>query len=105
MSHQSQAPQQQQHQPPAGYYQQPPPVRPTSGAAVTGFILTILWGFGIFSLIGLILCFSALSDTKSGRRGGHGLAIAGIVIGIIGVLGLVLVGIPLLGGILNAASA
>lgn len=56
--------------------------RPTSGLAVAGFVMALL---GI-SLPAAIMCFVAMSKTKSGEQSGHGLAVAGAVIGVLGTL-------------------
>ncbi len=63
-------------------YRSAPLVRPTSGAAVTGFVLALLG----LSLPGLVVAAIATRRTKTGERGGHGLAVAGIVIGAIGTV-------------------
>lgn len=58
------------------HYYQPPPV---SGYAVTALILGLL-GFGIFAVIfgGL-----GLAETNRGQKSGGGMAVAGLVLGII----------------------
>lgn len=74
---------------PQGNYYPPPLVRPTSGMAITGFILSIVG----LSLPGLIVSALAVKRTGTGELGGHGFSIAGIVIGIIGtIVWIVLVG-------------
>lgn len=50
--------------------------RTTSTKAVVGFIFAFL-----VAPLGLALSLWALPETHSGRRGGYGLAIAGVVIG------------------------
>ena len=67
------------------YYAAPVATRPTSGLAVAGFICSLLWGFGILSLAGVILCGIAWQRTKTGEQGGHGLAVAGVIIGAVGL--------------------
>jgi hypothetical protein len=52
-------------------------VVPTSGLAVSGFVLALL-GVGP---AGLWLSLAAFKHTRTGERGGHGLAVAGAVIG------------------------
>lgn len=76
-----------QHMPPAQYQPIAPP-KQTSGLAVAGFVCSLLWGFGFLSLIGLVLSLLAMRETNKGRKGGHGLAIAGVVLGALGVIGL-----------------
>lgn len=69
-------------------YQQPgygAPQQPvkTDGVSIASFILSLLCCTG---LIGLILGFVGLSRTKGGQRKGRGFAIAGVVLGALGVL-------------------
>lgn len=63
------------------------PTRPTSGLAVAGFICSLLWGFGVLSFLGAILSHAAMRTTSTGERGGHGLAVAGAILGWFGVVG------------------
>ena len=69
--------------PPPGYYPPQTYVVPTSGAAVASLVCSLigLVTFGLLSIPGIICGHIALPDTGSGRRGGHGLAIAGLIIG------------------------
>lgn len=63
--------------------------RGKSGLAVASLVCSLVgvipcfWGFQIMGLLGTIFGFVGLKQTKSGERGGRGLAIAGVVIGII----------------------
>jgi hypothetical protein len=69
----------------------PPLVRvapaPTSGTAVAAMVLAIIGlvsgccTFGIPSLLAIILGHVAVSETKSGAKSGHGMAVAGLVMG------------------------
>ncbi len=56
----------------------------TSGMAIAGFVTSFLCG-----LLGIILSAVALSEIgkSQGRLTGEGLAIAGIVIGVVTILG------------------
>jgi hypothetical protein len=68
--------------------QQPNPyrvARPTSGLAVAALVLGIVWIWGIGSILAVIFGHVALSETRDGRKGGQGLAVAGLVLGWIGV--------------------
>ena len=66
-------------------YYQPMPPRKTNGLAIAGFVLSLL---GCTSLIGLILSIIGLSQiNKDPNQEGKGLAIAGIVIGALCVIG------------------
>lgn len=88
------------YQGPPGYYQGPPGfyqggvpalVRPTSSWAVAGFICSVLWGFGFLSFVGLFLSGHAWrTETGSGLKGGHGLAVAGVILGAVGSIPAVL---------------
>lgn len=68
---------------------QPPLARPTSGLATASMVLGIIgllvgWcSFGIPSIIAVFLGHAALKETKTGVRGGHGMAIAGLILGYI----------------------
>ncbi|HEV7709987.1 MAG TPA: DUF4190 domain-containing protein [Asanoa sp.] len=72
------------------------PVAPTSGTAVVSLIagiIGILGGwcvFGVPCAIAIITGHVAQRETKTGARGGNGLAIAGLVLGYIGIVPAVL---------------
>lgn len=90
------------------YAQQPYPypaplVRPTSTLAVTGFVASLLWGLGFLSVLGLILSLVAMKETGKGIKGGHGFAVAGVILGALGTVGLILFGLPILVGIFEVA--
>uniref|UniRef100_UPI0033AF1870 DUF4190 domain-containing protein n=1 Tax=Nonomuraea sp. NPDC003804 TaxID=3154547 RepID=UPI0033AF1870 len=89
------------HPPPAGYgegewhHVPPPPPHPpapTSGTAVASLVFGVLglvgsWClFGVPSIIAIILGHVATSKTKRGLRPGHGLAVAGLILGYIVVV-------------------
>jgi hypothetical protein len=83
----SQPPQQSQQwgQPVSGSY---PPARPgMNGLAIAALVCGILWGFGLLSVVALILGIIAIGQTKPGGQRGRGLAIAGVVLGGVGVVG------------------
>ncbi|MFF5208924.1 DUF4190 domain-containing protein [Streptosporangium sp. NPDC000396] len=67
----------------------PPP--PTSGVAVTSLIFGIIgifgsWClFGIPSIVAIVLGHVATKKTKRGIRSGHGLAVAGLILGYFAV--------------------
>jgi hypothetical protein len=78
---------------------------PASGYAVTSLVLSIIGlvtaccAFGLPSVLAVIFGHVALSETKTGRRGGHGMAIAGLVMGyIVAVPAVVLSAMMVLGG-------
>lgn len=64
-----------------------PPHRETNGSAIASLVLGIAWVFWIGSILALI--FGYIGKTEIDRSGGHqtgrGLAIAGIVLGWVGV--------------------
>jgi hypothetical protein len=80
--------------PPPGYgqapvgqpWQQAPPATGTNGLAIAGFVLALVWVCGIGSILGIVFGFVALSQIKSSRQTGRGLAIAGIVLGFLGII-------------------
>jgi len=88
-------------QPPSGAVLAPPSpytstalvVPVTSGLAVASLVLSIIWLGGLGSLLAVICAAVSLSKIKrsAGQMKGHGLAVAGLVIGIVGVLGSVLI--------------
>ena len=62
-----------------------------SGFAIAGFVLALLGIWGVGSVLGII--FSVIGRNRARRTGqrGEGLAIAGIVIGIVTLLGFIAV--------------
>lgn len=81
--------------PQQSYAQQPPPypyqpqivVQRTSGFAVGGLVLSCLWLCGLGSLIGIAMSAIGYRDARRGAALGEGIAIAGLVVGIVGLLG------------------
>lgn len=61
----------------------------TSGYATASLVFGILGlvtsccSFGVFSIAAVILGHVALGETKYGRRGGHGAAVAGLILGYV----------------------
>jgi hypothetical protein len=66
--------------------------RATNGLAIASLVLSLLWIWGLGSLLAVILAVRARTQIRDsgGRQGGDGLAVAGLVIGIIGLAGTVL---------------
>lgn len=89
--------------PPAQYPGQPPypypypyaPPQPTNGMAIAAMVLGILWIYWIGSILALIFGYVARAEIKRSKQGGDGMAIAGIVLGWVGVgiLCIVLIGV------------
>lgn len=79
--------------PPYGYYPYPahPPPRPTNGMAVVSMVLGIMWLYWVGSILSLIFGYIARKQIRERGENGDGMAIAGIVLGWIGVAGLVAV--------------
>lgn len=97
-------------QPPAGHMSQPPGGPPpgqqptyggppggvqaprTNGLAVTSMILGILWICWLGSILAVLFGHIGLSQIKKsqGTQTGRGFAIAGLVLGYLGVFGLIL---------------
>ena len=61
--------------------------------AVASMIVGIVWIWGVGSIVALVLGYSAKAqiDRSGGMETGRGMAIAGIVLGWIGIAGLLLV--------------
>lgn len=69
---------------PADDFLEPPPR--VSALAVTGFVLSLLFCIPVFGLLGAILGAAALVSIagSQGRKGGRGLAIAALILGVLG---------------------
>jgi hypothetical protein len=61
--------------------------RSTNGLAIAAMVLGIVWVYWIGSILALIFGYIAKRqiDESQGRQGGRGMAIAGIVLGWVGV--------------------
>ena len=70
--------------PPPGYGAYPPP-RPTNGMAIASLVLGILWIYWLGSILALIFGYLARQQIAQRGESGDGIAIAGIVLGWIGV--------------------
>jgi Domain of unknown function (DUF4190) len=70
----------------------PSPPR-TNGLAVASMVVGIVWIWGVGSILALVLGYTARTqiDRSGGTQTGRGMAIAGIVLGWIGIAGLLLV--------------
>lgn len=70
---------------------------PVSGLAITSLVAGILWVFWAGSLVALVTGYLARRPIKAGERSGHGIAVAGIVLGWIGVATWVLMNLVFFG--------
>jgi hypothetical protein len=64
--------------------------RPTNGMAIASMVLGILWVYWLGSILALIFGYIARKQIRERGEGGDGMAIAGLVLGWIGVGTLVL---------------
>ena len=77
--------------PPPGYRPAPyPPVghplaRPTNGLAIASLVLGAVWMFWIGSVLALVLGYAARGQIRRTGEDGDGVAVAGIVLGWVGV--------------------
>lgn len=68
---------------PGGSYGYPAPPTGTNSFAIGSLVASVVGLLcGIGSIIGIVLGIVALNQIKQTRQGGHGLAIAGIVVGV-----------------------
>lgn len=72
----------------AGYGYLPP--QKTNGLAVASLVCSLLWMFGLGSVLALVFGSISLSQIKRSNQmqRGRGLAIAGVIVGVLGVLGM-----------------
>jgi hypothetical protein len=86
--------------PPYGGYAQPYVARKTNGMAIASLILGALWLYWIGSVLALIFGYIGKSqiDNSGDTQDGRGMAVAGIVLGWIGVAVLVIVLIAIAAG-------
>jgi hypothetical protein len=75
--------------PPPPYGQYPPPgyvpARPMNGFAIASMVLGIVWIYGIGSILALVFGYIAKGQIKEQGQAGGGMAIAGIVLGWVGI--------------------
>ena len=81
-----------QYAPPPGQYPLPPgyvvaPAPRTNGFSIASLVLGIVWIYWVGSILALVFGYIAKSqiDNSNGMQTGRGMAIAGIVLGWIGV--------------------
>ena len=73
-------------------YGPPPAGQATNGLSVASMVLGIVWVFGVGSILAVIFGFVARKQIKDsgGRQSGSGMALAGIILGFVGVASLIL---------------
>jgi hypothetical protein len=64
----------------------------TNGLAIASLVLGIIWVLGIGSILAVIFGFVARRQIRQsgGRQSGGGMALAGIILGFVGVVSLIL---------------
>jgi hypothetical protein len=72
-------------------YPERPALPATSGLAIASLVLSLLWIFGLGSLLAIVFALVALRQIKASNEavGGKGLALAGLIVGICGLIGAV----------------
>jgi uncharacterized membrane protein len=62
----------------------------TSGLAIASLFLGIIWLFGLGSILAIVLGYLAMKEVRAseGRRGGWAIALAGVVVGVVGLASL-----------------
>lgn len=83
--------------PPPGWV---PASRGTNGLSIAALVLGIVWVYWIGSILAVIFGHISLSQIKRTGQGGKGMAIAGLVLGYLGLamLVLVIIGVAVTGG-------
>jgi Domain of unknown function (DUF4190) len=76
------------------------PAPPTNGMAVAALVLGAVWLFWIGSVLALVFGYVARSQIRRTGEGGDGLAVAGIVLGWVGI-GFLTLGV--IGGVLDGS--
>ncbi len=74
--------------------------------AVASLVLGILWLWGLGSLLALIFGVMGKNqiDRSAGRETGRGMAIAGLVLGIVGLVGAVVLALIIAGAVSASGS-
>lgn len=80
-----QDPRYQQQPPPYPYWQPQPPSRGTNGLSIAALVLGIVWIYWIGSILAVIFGHVAIGQIKRTGASGYGMAVAGLVLGYIGV--------------------
>jgi hypothetical protein len=64
----------------------------TNGFSIASLVLGIVWVFGLGAILAVIFGFVARKQIREsgGRQNGSGMALAGIILGLVGIAGLIL---------------
>jgi hypothetical protein len=78
-----------------GPYQPPQRYRPpvTNAMAIASLVLGLVWFYWIGSVLAVILGIVSLRQIRDRDEDGRGLAVAGITLGVVGILALLFVGL------------
>jgi hypothetical protein len=62
----------------------------TSGLAIASLFLGIVWLFGVGSILAILLGLLGMKEIKAseGRLGGRAIALAGVIVGVVGLASL-----------------
>lgn len=73
-------------------YAPPLPGPSTNGFSIASLVLGIVWVFGVGAVLAVIFGFVARKQIREsgGRQDGGGMALAGIILGFVGIAGLIL---------------
>lgn len=75
--------------PPPGYYPPqgyaPLPAKATNGLAIASLVLGLMWMYWLGSILALVLGYVARKQIREQNQSGAGMALAGIVLGWVGV--------------------
>jgi hypothetical protein len=62
----------------------------TNGFAIASLVLGILWFWGVTSILALVFGYIALRQVRERHENGRGMALAGVILGWIGIVGAIL---------------
>jgi hypothetical protein len=77
------------YQPPMSYGYQSSPAASTSGLAVASLVVSLVWFWGVTSLLAVIFGHLARRRLRQTGQRGNGIAAAGLILGYLGLVGTV----------------
>ena len=80
----------------SGGYRSTAPSRGTNGLAIASFVLSLVWIWGIGAILAVIFGHRARGQIRRSGQGGGGFALAGLIIGYIGIALMVIVTIAII---------